>query len=68
VFAADISHSTSATLTAHYASSLNSLLLISAGVAFVSGVLALILIRTRDFEATQPTAEDECAEELVAAA
>jgi EmrB/QacA subfamily drug resistance transporter len=57
VFAAHMSHATPTTLTAHYSSSLNAVLLITACVAFTAGVLAIVLIRTRDFEAAQPFAE-----------
>jgi MFS family permease len=57
VFAAHMSHATPATLTAHYASSLNALLLIAACLAFVAGALAIVLIRARDFEAAQSTVE-----------
>jgi putative exporter of polyketide antibiotics len=57
VFAAHMSHAKPATLTAHYASSLNALLLITACLAFAAGALAIVLIRTRDFEAAQPAAE-----------
>jgi EmrB/QacA subfamily drug resistance transporter len=57
VFAAHMRHATPATLTAHYASSLNALLLITACVAFVAGALAIVLIRARDFTAAEPAAE-----------
>jgi EmrB/QacA subfamily drug resistance transporter len=51
IFASRIRGATTATLTAHYADSLNVLLLITAVVALVAGVLALGLIRRRDFQA-----------------
>ena len=68
VFAAHMSHATPATLTAHYAASLNALLLITACVAIAAGALAIVLIRARDFEAAQPAAEPEREGDPVAAA
>jgi predicted MFS family arabinose efflux permease len=55
IFASDIRGATRSTLTAHYAASLDSLLLIGALVALVGGALSLVLIRRRDFvEAAAP--------------
>jgi EmrB/QacA subfamily drug resistance transporter len=51
VFAARMRGATASTLTAHLASSLDLLMLISACVALSAGVLALVLIRQRDFQA-----------------
>ena len=55
VFTAHMSHATPATLAAHYASSLNELLLITACVALTAGALSLALIRQRDFEPQHPS-------------
>jgi predicted MFS family arabinose efflux permease len=51
VFASHMRGATPATLTAHYASSLDVLLLIVACIALGAGALAAVLIRRRDFEA-----------------
>ena len=59
VFASQMRGATGATLTAHYASALDSLLLITAIVAFAGGGLALALIRQRDFHAAAPPTEPE---------
>ena len=58
IFAHGLAQATRTTLQSHYASTLNELLLIAACLAFVSGVLSLLLIHQRDF-VTQapPTAE-----------
>jgi EmrB/QacA subfamily drug resistance transporter len=71
IFASRMSGATAATLTAHYASALDELLLVAALVALVAGALALALIRSRDFHgAAQPAqpAEPAGAEESVAVA
>jgi EmrB/QacA subfamily drug resistance transporter len=58
IFASKMRGATASTLTAHYASTLDDLLLIAAIVALVSGALALVLIRQRDFHAAGgPTPE-----------
>lgn len=49
IFAHQLSGATASTIHARYASSLNELLLIAALIALVSAVLALPLIRRRDF-------------------
>jgi EmrB/QacA subfamily drug resistance transporter len=49
IFAHDLAGTTAATLSTHYASALNGLLLIAAIVALVAGVVSMPLIRTRDF-------------------
>jgi EmrB/QacA subfamily drug resistance transporter len=51
VFASHLRSATPATLTAHYASALDSLLLIVAIVALVAAALTLVLIRPQDFVA-----------------
>ena len=56
VFAAHMSGATPATLTGRFASSLDTLLLIAACLAFAAGIAALALIRQRDFDpASTPT-------------
>ncbi len=49
VFAHGLSHTTAATVGAHFASTLNELLLIAAITALAGGLLALLLLRPRDF-------------------
>ena len=49
IFATKMSRATPVTYVAHYTAALNELLLITALVALVSGALALVLIRQRDF-------------------
>jgi EmrB/QacA subfamily drug resistance transporter len=49
IFASRMRGATAATLTEHYASALDELLLVAALVALVAGGLALALIRQRDF-------------------
>jgi hypothetical protein len=56
IFASDMRGATPSTLTAHYAASLDSLLLIGAGVALVAGALSLVLIRPQDFIGATPPA------------
>ena len=51
IFAGGLAHATRVTLRGDYASTLNELLLIAALLAFVSGLLALVLIRQKDFVA-----------------
>jgi EmrB/QacA subfamily drug resistance transporter len=51
IFASRVSGATPATVTAHFASALDELLLIAALVALVAGALSLLLIRRRDFHA-----------------
>jgi EmrB/QacA subfamily drug resistance transporter len=56
IFAAKLSHSSSHTLPAHYASAINELCLITALLALACGVATLFLIRTKDFQtSTAPT-------------
>ena len=67
IFASKMSGATASTLTAHYASSLDELLLIVAIIAFTCGVAAFALIRSKDFyvpegppsSATPPASRDE---------
>jgi EmrB/QacA subfamily drug resistance transporter len=59
IFASHMASATTATLTADYASTLDTLLLVAAGVALVAGALALGLIRTRDFAAAQAAGAGE---------
>jgi EmrB/QacA subfamily drug resistance transporter len=54
IFASKLNSATTATLGAHYASALNELALITAVLAFVAGVCALILIRPKDFISHTP--------------
>ena len=49
IFAHGLSGSTGATIAGHYATTMNELLLIAALTAFVTGALALGLIRRKDF-------------------
>ena len=49
IFATQLSGATPATLAAHYASALNELALITALLALVASVCALVLIRPKDF-------------------
>jgi EmrB/QacA subfamily drug resistance transporter len=60
IFDSKIGGATAATLTGHYASALNEVLLIAAGVAFAAGGLAVALIRPQDFHAADapPTASE----------
>jgi EmrB/QacA subfamily drug resistance transporter len=58
IFASRMSGATAATLTAHYASALDELLLIAACLAFVCGGLTLVLIRRRDFHAQAAPAQE----------
>jgi EmrB/QacA subfamily drug resistance transporter len=51
IFASKLSHASSATINAHYASALNELFLITACIALTAAVLALALIRPQDFQA-----------------
>ncbi len=51
IFTSKLSHATSATLGLHYASALNELFLITACLALATGVLALALLRPKDFQA-----------------
>ena len=53
IFAAHMRSATPATLTAHYASTLNALLLVTAAIAFMAAACALVLIRPRDFHPAQ---------------
>ena len=56
IFAHDIKGATGAALTAHLASALNDLLVISGVLAIVTGLLAAILVRPKDFvHQTPPT-------------
>ena len=54
IFATQLSSATPATLAAHYASALNELSLITALLALVASVCALVLIRPKDFIAHAP--------------
>jgi EmrB/QacA subfamily drug resistance transporter len=56
IFAAELRGATAATLSAHYAAAMNELLLITAIVAVVAGILAGWLIRRQDFVAHVPEA------------
>jgi EmrB/QacA subfamily drug resistance transporter len=51
IFASKLAGATAHTLTAHYASALNDLLLIAAVAALVAATLATVLIRQKDFVA-----------------
>jgi hypothetical protein len=46
-------HTTATTLNAHYATTMNELLLIAAITAITAGALSLLLIRTKDFVARE---------------
>lgn len=73
IFASHTRGATPATAAAHYATTLDLLLLVTAVVAFTTGVLALALIRQRDFHPTHapettptnPAADTEPEERLV---
>jgi MFS family permease len=73
IFAAKLRGATGATLGLHYADALNDLFLITALVALTGGVLALVLIRPRDFHvhvpdgAGPPPAQADAAPEPAAA-
>jgi len=56
IFDARISRATPLTLTARYASALNTVLLIAACIAFASAILAFALIRAKDFHAAHRAA------------
>jgi hypothetical protein len=49
IFATKLIGSTSATVTAHYASALNELLLITAILALGAGLITMLLVRQKDF-------------------
>jgi predicted MFS family arabinose efflux permease len=69
VFASHLSGATQTTLTADYASALDSLLLIVAIVALVAAALTLVLIRPQDFVAHGgPPAATDASPEPVAVA
>jgi EmrB/QacA subfamily drug resistance transporter len=54
IFASQLNGATHATLGAHYSAALNELSLLTGLLALVAGVLALVLIRPRDFIAYAP--------------
>ena len=56
IFDSKVAGATAATLTGHYASALNEVVLIAACIAFAAGALALVLIRRKDFHAPDPAA------------
>lgn len=56
IYASHLRGATAATLNVHYATTMNELLLIAAGIAIAAGVLALLLIRGKDFVARQAPA------------
>jgi EmrB/QacA subfamily drug resistance transporter len=69
VFASHLRGATATTITAHYASALDALLLIVAIVALVAAALSLVLIRRKDFVARGgPPAAAEPAQEPAAVA
>jgi hypothetical protein len=57
VFTSQLSGATATTITAHYATALNLLLLIVGLLALTAGASALALIRQEDFVAHGPTPE-----------
>ena len=62
IFASDMRGATRSTLGAHYATSLDTLLLVGAIVALLAGALSLVLIRRKDFVVTAapaPEANDD---------
>jgi EmrB/QacA subfamily drug resistance transporter len=59
IFASQMHGATAATAPAHYASALNSLLLVSALVSFAAAIAALILIRPKDFVVHVPAPANE---------
>jgi len=56
IFAHDLAHTSAATMPVHYASALNDLLLVTGLLALVAGLIAMPLIRPRDFVAHTPPA------------
>ena len=59
IFTSHLEHATTTTLNAHYATTMNELLLIAAITAITAGALSLLLIRTKDFVAREaPTNPD----------
>jgi hypothetical protein len=56
IFASKLHGATAASVGAHYATALNDLFLITAILALAGGVLALVLIRPRDFHVHVPQA------------
>jgi EmrB/QacA subfamily drug resistance transporter len=59
IFSTRLAHSTAATVGAHYASAMNVLLLISGITAIVAALIALPLIRQRDFLPQAPASEPQ---------
>jgi MFS family permease len=59
IFTSHLKHTTATTLNAHYATTMNELLLIAAITAITAGVLALLLIRTKDFVAREAPTNPE---------
>ncbi|HTW12656.1 MAG TPA: hypothetical protein VME01_07930, partial [Solirubrobacteraceae bacterium] len=59
IFAHHLRSATAATLPVHYASALNDLLLIAAITALVAALIALPLIRPRDFVPHGPQPEQD---------
>jgi EmrB/QacA subfamily drug resistance transporter len=58
IFATKLAGTTRTTLTAHYASALNELLLITAILALAGGLITMLLVRQKDFAAHRaPTGE-----------
>jgi hypothetical protein len=58
IFDSRLSAGAGATVTGHYASALNEVVLIAACIAFAAGALALALIRRKDFAAAAPADAD----------
>jgi hypothetical protein len=58
IFDSKIGGATAATVTGHYASALNEVVLIAACIAFAAGALALARIRRKDFRAPTPLRRD----------
>lgn len=67
LFDSKISDATAATVTGHYASALNEVLLIATCIALVTGALALALIRRKDFRPAVAPAVSEVDTEHVPA-
>jgi uncharacterized membrane protein len=68
IFASKLKGATASTITAHYASALDDLLLIVAIVALVAAALSLVLIRSKDFVPHGPPAGEPAADERPAVA
>jgi predicted MFS family arabinose efflux permease len=62
IFTSHLKHTTAATFSAHYATTMNELLLIAAITAISAGAVSLLLIRSKDFVAREAATNRDPAE------